>query len=267
MAKLVPRFDKSGATSLVSNREWIPLRFSDCAEARVLNRDGTPVAVFDSFSSSGNQNICTLSQNKASLSSGTSTGNTGAATFKFPVYKSNGQALQLDEPYSINFYLKIISATASATNNDAIVAVGIFDGDTTLQGGRLASGLHYNNATGPRVFSAGNGVSITGQQTNGISGLEGVYFTYECESFASSRNIISSCGIGLDSNSDYLNIKRWETDNAFLNSKAIGQAYIGVWVGRSASNPNNPAITFEAYYSLMEPMTYEGSITGLPGVE
>ena len=39
MAKLVPRFDKSGATSLVSDREWIPLRFSDSIESRVLTRD------------------------------------------------------------------------------------------------------------------------------------------------------------------------------------------------------------------------------------
>ena len=267
MAKLVPRFDKSGATSLVSDREWIPLRFSDSIESRVLTRDGTPVAVFDSFSVSGNQNICTLSHSKASFSSGTSTGNTGAATFKFPVFKSNGQALQLDEPFTINFYLKAISSTASATNNDTIIAMGVFDGDLNLQGGRLASGLNYNNNTGPRAFSAGNGVSITAQQTNGIAGMHGVYFTYRCENFTTDRNIRETCVIGLDSDNDYTNLKRWEADSAFLNSKATGQAYVGLWVGRSAGNVNNPAITFEAYYSLMEPSTYEGVVTGLPGVE
>ncbi len=267
MAKLVPRFDKSGATSLVSNREWIPLRFSDCTEARVVNRDGTPLPVFDSFSVSGNQNVCTLNVNKASLSSGTGTANTGAATFKFPVFKSNGEALQLDEPFAINFYIKTVSTTASSTTNDTLIAVGLFDGDLTLQGGRIATGLHYNNNTGPRLFSAGNGLSITAQQTNGLANLEQASFTYRCESFSSTRNVIESCGIALTSTGDYQTYKRWEVDNAFLNSKVMGQAYVGLWVGRSAANANNPVITFEAYYSLVEPPTYEGVITGIPTVE
>ncbi len=270
MGRLISKFDKSGASSFVPETEWIPMRLSDAASSRVVTRIGSPVDVFDSYSTAGNVNIATLSQNVSNLTSGTGTGQTSAAVFSFPIYKSDGQPLYFSETWGITFYLNIVSATVSATDNDMFVALGLFDGDTDLQGSRLVTGLHFNNATGPRVFSAGPGLAITSQQTSGKANLNdgSLYVRFNTTPEMNQKAIITGYGLGITSAGAFEIHKHWTSTSSFQTStpRESGQVYAVINIGRSAANANNPEIQFEAFYCMSDPTSYEGRITSTPSL-
>lgn len=270
MSRIVEKFDPSGIPALVSYAEWIPLRFTDAATSRIVTRDASPDDVFTSFSTNRNKNTFTLSQDDSKLTSGTGAAATNCAVFSYPVVNSLNERIKLSDFWGVKFFIKVHSATASGVANDLFIAVGIFNGDLDLQGGRIASGLHYNNNTGPRVFSAGKGLSITAQQTSGRADLQTcrLFIDFHTMPTGSSRVLQRGTATAYADNGDYAVGKTWNSTSGYDNTtpRSTEDAFICLCVGRSSANANNPECEFEAYYQVREPPIYNGVLSSNPGV-
>jgi hypothetical protein len=270
VSRIVEKFDPSGIPALVPYAEWIPLRFTDAETSRIVTRDASPDDVFTSFSTNRNQNTFTLSQDDSKLTSGTGVAATNCAVFSYPVVNSLNERIKLSDFWGVKFFIKVHSATASGVANDLFLAVGIFNGDLDLQGGRIASGLHYNNNTGPRIFSAGKGLSVSAQQTSGRADLQTcrLFVDFHTMPIGSNKVVQRGTATAYEDNGDYAVGKTWNVVSAYDTSadRSNENAYIKLCVGRSSANANNPTCTFEVYYQVREPPIYNGVLSNAPGV-
>jgi hypothetical protein len=257
---------KNNIAEFIPGPAWTPAILSAAPISRVSNRSDNDTIV-TAISNSGNVNTITLADVSSNISSGTTTNNNNCAFFALPLKDSDGGDLLLSSHFTLNIFLKI-TATPGVEDNDCFILGGLCDGNTDLDTGRIAGGLVWDNATGPKPTGMSFGGGITKGAANAASQHAQTIVSTNMPSIvyvtcANLTNSISAAG-------EVIQTRLVTGQHAFEgsasppSSRRTDPAYLGIFVGRTATGAGSKEFSFEMYYSIVPSALFIGSKTTNP---
>jgi len=147
--------------SISEDNDWSVLLLDRASVIRTTDRQSTPNPVISSYSSTGGVNTVVVKDQDAKLNAGSSTSNLGATYFGFPLTHPDGEPVNLGlDHFTLDLFLEITANPGEDDDNNVMIGIGINDGTSSMENGRLGGLISYDQAE-PRIGSFGSGGGIS----------------------------------------------------------------------------------------------------------
>ena len=255
---------------LTSGDEWTKLLLSEATVVRTTRRtDGA--AVLSSYSDDGFINTVQIKDVQATLGSATSTTNTSACYFGFPILQPDGSPLDLgSDQFTMDMFLEIETNPGEKDNNKAFIGIGVNDGTSSYENGRCGGHINYNNSNGPKIgtFGWSGRTEVNGYLTSPSRFSKFIRITTTTSAIGEDSPLQFVVTTGYSGSNERINSRQDNSDTVFssgLNRPSGSNAYAFIMVGKlTTAGTGDKTFTFKAYYKV-DMQTFNGAASNRPG--